>query len=149
MTDPDDPTSTKSSSTISSQILCSKYVTHAWSSLYIFTWTVWLCNLKFEGFPLLYKSAQTIFMHANTRLDKVLDSLVVIVLVFGVPAMVLSFGVLAKSSWTTRSSSDKMMKAMRSGKASDWISRPHSETQLKDQTPLSDTTSRDSSVRET
>ena len=57
---------------------------------------MWLCNLKFEGFPLLSKSTRTIFTHANARLDKVLDGLVVNVLAFGVLSMVLAFGILAK-----------------------------------------------------
>ena len=52
----------------------------------IFTWAMWLYHLKFEGFPLLSKSARMIFTHANTRLDKFLNALVVIVLVFGVLA---------------------------------------------------------------
>ena len=90
MTNPDDPTSTKSSSAISSQ----QIVTHACSSLYIFTWTV-LCNLEFQGYPLLSKSARTIFTHANSRLDKFLQALVVIVLVFRVLAIALAFGVLS------------------------------------------------------
>ena len=96
MTSPDDPTSTKSTSTIFSRILCSKYVTHACSSLYIFMWTVWLCNLKFEGFPLLPKSARIIFTHVNEHVDKFLDGLVVTILVFGVLAIVLAFGLLSK-----------------------------------------------------
>ena len=37
-----------------------------------------------------------IFTYANARLDKFLDGLVVIVLVFGVLATVLAFEVLAK-----------------------------------------------------
>ena len=62
----------------------------------MFTWTVWLRDLKFEGFLLLSKSARTIFTLANARLDKLLDAVVVIVLVFGVLAIALAFGVLAK-----------------------------------------------------
>ena len=44
----------------------------------------------------------------------------VIVLVFVVLVIALAFGVLAKFAWTTRGSSDKTMKAVRSGKASNW-----------------------------
>ena len=54
------------------------------------------------------------------RLDKFLDALVVIVLVFVVLVISLAFGVLAKFPWRTRGSSDKTMKAVRSGKASNW-----------------------------
>ena len=59
-------------------------------------------------------------MHANARLNKFPDGLVVIILVFGVLATVLAFGELAKFSWTKQGSFDKMMKAVRSGKASNW-----------------------------
>ena len=41
-------------------------------------------------------SIRTVFTHANARLDKFLDGLVVIVLVFGVPAIEIEFVVLAK-----------------------------------------------------
>ena len=77
-----------------------------------------ISNLK--AVPLLSKSARTIFTHVNARLDKFLDALVVIVLVFVVLVIALAFGVLAKFAWTTRGSSDKTMKAVRSGKASYW-----------------------------
>ena len=62
----------------------------------MFTWTAWLCNLKFECFPLFSKSIRTVFTHANARLHKFLDGLVVIVLVFGVLAIEIEFVVLAK-----------------------------------------------------
>ena len=53
-----------------------------------------ISNLK--AVPLLSKSARTIFTHVNARLDKFLDALVVIVLVFVVLVIALAFGVLAK-----------------------------------------------------
>ena len=55
---------------------------------------------------------------ANARLDKFLDVLVVIVLVFGMLAIELAFEVLAKFASIIRGSSDETMKAVRSGKAS-------------------------------
>ena len=57
---------------------------YAWSSLYIFTQTVRLYNLKFECFSLLSNSGQTILTQVNVQLDKFTDGLV-IVLAFGVP----------------------------------------------------------------
>ena len=73
-----------------------------------------MSNLKAsQSFP-------KIFMHANALLDKFLDGFVVIVLVFGVLPIGVAFGVLAKLAWTTRGSSDKTMKAVRSRKASNW-----------------------------
>ena len=59
---------------------------YAWSSLYIFTQTVRLYNLKFECFSLLSNSGQTVLMQVNVQLDKFTDGLVI----------VLAFGVLAK-----------------------------------------------------
>ena len=81
---------------------------YAWSSLYIFTQTVRLYNLKFECFSLLSNSAQTILTQVNVQLDKFTDGLVI----------VLAFGVLAKFLWAARGSSDKMMNTVRSGKIS-------------------------------
>ena len=81
---------------------------YAWSSLYIFTQTVRLYNLKFECFSLLSNSAQTILTQVNVQLDKFTDGLVI----------VLAFGVLAKFLWAARGSSDKTMNTVRSGKTS-------------------------------
>lgn len=89
--------------------------------------------------PLLFKSTRIIFTHANSRLDKFLDSRI----------LVLAFGVFAKFASTVRGSSDKTMKTVRSGKASIEILPPHLETQSKNQTPLSDTTSHDSYIKKT
>ena len=55
-----------------------------------------LCKIKFQGFPLLSKSAQPMFTHANARLENFLDALNVILLLFRVLAIALAFGVLAK-----------------------------------------------------
>ena len=42
------------------------------------------------------KSARIIFTHVNEHVDKFLDGLVVTILVFGVLAIVLAFGLLSK-----------------------------------------------------
>ena len=84
--------------------------------------------------------------NTNARLDKFLVALVVIVLAFVVLVIALVFGVLAKFAWTTRGSTDKMIKAVRSGKASNWNTPASFGKSIEG--PNADTTSHDSSITE-